>query len=94
MTLPGHYFVRCLCMTGIFPIWPWCVMWQPLMGLDADALSLAVAQPEVKARLKSETDAAILKGVFGAPFFMVNDEPFWGVDRLPQLEKWLATGGF
>jgi 2-hydroxychromene-2-carboxylate isomerase len=25
---------------------------------------------------------------------MVNDEPFWGVDRLPQLEKWLATGGF
>lgn len=64
------------------------------MGLDADALSLAVAQPEVKARLKNETDAAILKGVFGAPFFMVGDEPFWGVDRLPQLEKWLATGGF
>jgi 2-hydroxychromene-2-carboxylate isomerase len=64
------------------------------MGLDADALALAVAQPEVKARLKSETDAAILKGMFGAPFFMVNDEPFWGVDRLPQLEKWLATGGF
>ena len=64
------------------------------MGLDADTVSLAVAQPEVKARLKNETDAAILKGVFGAPFFMVGDEPFWGVDRLPQLEKWLATGGF
>ncbi|AJP49329.1 2-hydroxychromene-2-carboxylate isomerase [Rugosibacter aromaticivorans] len=64
------------------------------MGLDADALSLAVAQPEVKARLKSETDAAILQGVFGAPFFMVNNEPFWGADRLTQLEKWLATGGF
>lgn len=64
------------------------------MGLDADALSLAVARPEVKAQLKSETDAAILKGVFGAPFFMVGDESFWGVDRLPQLEQWLATGGF
>lgn len=64
------------------------------MGLDADALSLAVAKPEVKARLKSETDAAILKGVFGAPFFRVDDESFWGVDRLPQLEQWLATGGF
>lgn len=64
------------------------------MGLNADALSLAVAQPEVKARLKSETDAAILKGVFGAPFFRVDDESFWGVDRLPQLEQWLATGGF
>lgn len=64
------------------------------MGLDADTLSLAVAKPEVKARLKSETDAAILKGVFGAPFFRVDDESFWGVDRLPQLEQWLATGGF
>jgi 2-hydroxychromene-2-carboxylate isomerase len=64
------------------------------MGLDPDALSLAVARPEVKAQLKSETDAAILKGVFGAPFFMVGDESFWGVDRLPQLEQWLATGGF
>lgn len=64
------------------------------MGLDANALSLAVAQPEIKARLKSETDAAISQGVFGAPFFMVDNEPFWGVDRLPQLEKWLATGGF
>lgn len=64
------------------------------MGLDADTLSFAVAQPEVKARLKNETDAAILKGVFGAPFFRVDDESFWGVDRLPQLEQWLATGGF
>lgn len=64
------------------------------MGLDPDVLSLAVARPEVKAQLKSETDAAILKGVFGAPFFMVGDESFWGVDRLPQLEQWLATGGF
>jgi 2-hydroxychromene-2-carboxylate isomerase len=24
----------------------------------------------------------------------VDGEPFWGVDRLPHVEKWLATGGF
>ena len=33
-------------------------------------------------------------GVFGSPFVIVDGEPFWGVDRFDQLERWLATGGF
>ena len=33
-------------------------------------------------------------GVCGSPFFVVDGEPFWGLDRFPQLERWLATGGF
>jgi 2-hydroxychromene-2-carboxylate isomerase len=28
--------------------------------------------------------------VFGAPFFIVDGEPFWGNDRRAQLEQWLA----
>jgi hypothetical protein len=28
--------------------------------------------------------------VFGSPFFIVEGEGFWGNDRLPQLERWLA----
>jgi 2-hydroxychromene-2-carboxylate isomerase len=24
----------------------------------------------------------------------VDGEPFWGADRLPQIEEWLATGGW
>jgi 2-hydroxychromene-2-carboxylate isomerase len=44
--------------------------------------------------VKQETDAAIAQGMFGAPYFMVDGEPFWGADRLPQIEKWLQTGGF
>lgn len=64
------------------------------LGIDRDALAEAVAAPELKDRLKSETDGAIAKGMFGAPYIIVDGEPFWGADRLPQLEKWLATGGF
>jgi 2-hydroxychromene-2-carboxylate isomerase len=51
-------------------------------------------RPEIKERVKQETDAAIAQGMFGAPYFMVDGEPFWGADRLPQIEKWLQTGGF
>ena len=64
------------------------------LGIDREALTEAVAKPEIKERLKAETDGAIAKGMFGAPYMIVDGEPFWGADRLPQLEKWLATGGF
>ena len=64
------------------------------LGIDREALAEAVAGAELKDRLKTETDGAIAKGMFGAPYLIVDGEPFWGADRLPQLEKWLATGGF
>ncbi len=64
------------------------------LGIDVDAYTAAIATPEIKDRLKQETDAAIANGMFGAPYFMVDGEPFWGADRLPQIDKWLATGGF
>ena len=54
----------------------------------------ALADPAVKERLKTEVDAAIAKGVFGSPYFVVDGEPFWGVDRLPMLDAWLARGGW
>lgn len=64
------------------------------LGIDPAALAEAVARAEVKERLKVETAGAIARRVFGAPFFFVDDEPFWGADRLPQIEKWLQNGGF
>ena len=63
-------------------------------GADRAALEGALADPVVKERLKTEVDAAIAKGVFGSPYFIVDGEPFWGVDRLPMLEEWLRTGGW
>jgi len=64
------------------------------LGVDRDALAAGIVTPEIKERLKAETDTALAKGMCGAPWFVVDGEPFWGADRLPQIEKWLQTGGF
>lgn len=63
-------------------------------GVDRAALAAALQDPEVKARLRAEVDAAIARGVFGSPFIFVDDQPFWGHDRLGQVERWLETGGW
>jgi 2-hydroxychromene-2-carboxylate isomerase len=63
-------------------------------GLDADAAEAAWNDPVWKARLKAECDAAVAAGIFGAPFFVVDGEPFWGNDRKVQIERWLSTGPF
>lgn len=63
-------------------------------GLDAAAAEAAWNDPVWKDRLKAENEAAIAAGVFGAPFFIVDGEPFWGNDRRTQLERWLASGPF
>jgi len=63
-------------------------------GVDAGAARAAVDDPAVKDELKIEVGKALLRGVFGSPFVIVDGEPFWGVDRFEQLERWLATGGF
>jgi 2-hydroxychromene-2-carboxylate isomerase len=63
-------------------------------GVDAAAARAAVDDPAVKEALKLEVGQALVRGVFGSPFIVVDGEPFWGVDRFDQLERWLATGGF
>jgi 2-hydroxychromene-2-carboxylate isomerase len=59
-------------------------------GLDVAAAEAACADPVWKERLKRENEAAIAAGVFGAPFFIVDGEPFWGNDRRVQIEAWLG----
>ena len=60
-------------------------------GLDADEAERIWSDPAWKERLRSECDAAVGQGVFGAPFFFVDREPFWGNDRREQIDRWLAS---
>lgn len=62
------------------------------LGHDKAAVTQAINDPAVKERLKAEVDAAIERGVFGSPYILVDGEPFWGSDRLDQIEQWLARG--
>lgn len=63
-------------------------------GLDPEAVQAVCADAHWKAQLKQANDGAIAGGVFGAPFFKVDGEPFWGNDRRAQIERWLAQGPF
>jgi 2-hydroxychromene-2-carboxylate isomerase len=64
------------------------------LGIDAAALTAATQDPAIKEKLKIQVDEAIARGVFGVPYMFVDGEPFWGHDRLPQVERWLASGPF
>jgi 2-hydroxychromene-2-carboxylate isomerase len=55
------------------------------LGLKPD-----ITSPEIKDKTKTEVDSAIKAGVFGSPYFVADGEPFWGIDRFDQLERWLA----
>jgi 2-hydroxychromene-2-carboxylate isomerase len=63
-------------------------------GIDAVAVRAAIDDQEIKDALRRSNDQAIAAGVFGSPFIVVDGEPFWGLDRLDQVERWLATGGW
>lgn len=64
------------------------------LGIDADALRDALNDPAVKGQLKQEVDAAIALGVFGSPYIVVDGEPFWGHDKLEEIDRWLEVGGW
>lgn len=63
-------------------------------GIDTDELRAALNDPAVKDRLKTEVNAAIERGVFGSPYIIIDGEPFWGNDKLAEVERWLETGGW
>lgn len=60
-------------------------------GLDAEALGAAAQDPEIKARLVANTEAAVARGVFGIPSFFVGGELYFGKDRLRDVVE--AAGG-
>ncbi len=64
------------------------------IGVNGTELTAALSDTAVKERLKTEVEASLARGVFGSPYFFVDNEPFWGNDRLEQLDAWLQTGGW
>ncbi|HQZ44909.1 MAG TPA: 2-hydroxychromene-2-carboxylate isomerase [Usitatibacteraceae bacterium] len=63
-------------------------------GADCPALAEALKGEAIKERVKALVDHAMKSGVFGSPHFVVDGEPFWGVDRIPVMEEWIRTGGW
>lgn len=59
-------------------------------GLDPAVLLPAIDAQETKDLLRATTDEAVKRGAFGAPTMFVGDTMFWGNDRLPLLEQFIA----
>jgi 2-hydroxychromene-2-carboxylate isomerase len=64
------------------------------LGINRDEINAGLNNQAVKDHLKNEVQRAMDKGVFGSPYIIVDGEPFFGADRLDQVDKWLATGGW
>jgi 2-hydroxychromene-2-carboxylate isomerase len=59
-------------------------------GFDPAALLAIADSAEAKDRLKANTESAVARGAFGAPTFFLDDEMFFGQDRLDFIEEALA----
>lgn len=63
-------------------------------GLSRHDFEVARTEGKPAALLRRNVDDSIQRGVFGSPFFFVDGEPFFGLEKLPVVEEWLATGGW
>jgi 2-hydroxychromene-2-carboxylate isomerase len=60
-------------------------------GLDAGALIARSQDPAVKAELVANTEAAVARGVFGAPTLFMDGAMYFGQDRLDFIEEALQA---
>jgi len=58
-------------------------------GFDPQEILALCGDPAVKEQLKSETEAAIKRGLFGVPAMFVGKEMFFGQDRLDFVRETL-----
>ena len=62
------------------------------IGQDAEQVLRLGAEPRWAERREADTRAALARGVFGAPSYVIGDDIFWGQDRLEFVERRLARG--
>ena len=59
-------------------------------GLLAEDLAAVGSDSVAKQAVIAALEAAVADGMIGAPFMVLDGEPFWGADRLDQLERRLS----
>ena len=92
--------VRLVARSSDYRTPPWGVKEQPpfvnlciaiATTLSPRALLARAQEPEVKARLIENTQAAVERGAFGSPTFFVGKEMFFGKEQLREVEE-LVSG--
>jgi len=59
-------------------------------GFDSEKLLEQMQDPDVKAKLISNTEDAVKRGLFGIPTFFIDDEMYFGKDTIWMIEEILA----
>lgn len=62
------------------------------VGLDAPAVLALGAEPRWAEMRAADGAAALARGVFGAPFYIIGEDMFWGQDRLDFVKRRLGLG--
>ena len=83
------YFVESAAIGDVACVARWMSAEAPALGDEAACAEL-LRSADAKALLAQAVDAAVQQQVFGSPFVVVDGEPFFGVDRLPQIEARLS----
>ena len=60
-------------------------------GLDSEKLMNQMQDPDVKAKLISNTEEAVKRGLFGIPTFFIDDDMYFGKDTIWMIEEILAA---
>ena len=60
-------------------------------GLGGEALLVSAGEESIKKKFREMTAEAAARGVFGVPTFFLDDEMFWGSDRIEQIEWRLSS---
>ncbi len=63
------------------------------LGVDADEFEQASESDEIRQGLIDATNAALQRGVFGAPSIIIENELYWGKDRMEFVDDHLARLG-
>lgn len=61
-----------------------------LPGITTAEVEAAGQDSAAKRAVVTALEQAVADGMVGAPFFVLDGEPFWGADRMDQLERRLA----
>ena len=62
--------------------------------LRIDDLNAIINNAVVKDKLRLNTEAAVSKGVYGVPTFLIEDQIFWGDDMFELMLEWLNGSPF
>ena len=90
----GHAIARALWAEERYPFTPEALVnIATAEGMDGTTLLRAAESEETRQLYQQQTERSIARGVFGMPFYIYDDEPFWGQDRLELLEAALARRG-